>query len=140
VQSPESISATSGELVLRTNIDVVMCRQVVKRVSRALEFSAVGETMLVTAASELARNTVIYGGGGTLAWEIVRREDSKVGLRLTFEDKGPGIPDLALALTNGWTSGRGLGLGLSGAKRLVNEFSIESVVGLGTRISVTRWK
>jgi serine/threonine-protein kinase RsbT len=140
VQSPERISATSGKLALSTGFDVVACRLVVKRIAQALEFSAVGETMLVTAASELARNTVIYGGGGTLAWEIVRPGRTKVGLRLTFEDDGPGIPDVARAMTNGWTSGHGLGLGLSGSKRLVHEFSIESTVGVGTRITVVRWK
>jgi serine/threonine-protein kinase RsbT len=87
----------------------------------------------------IARNTVIHGGGGEFAWEVVR-QGTTVGLRLTFEDHGPGIADVALAMTDGWTSGDGLGLGLSGARRLVDEFSIESAVGKGTRVVVARWK
>jgi serine/threonine-protein kinase RsbT len=91
--------------------------------------------MLVTAASELARNALIYGGGGTVTWEV-RRDGPKVGVQLTFEDRGPGIPDLRLAMTPGWTSGTGMALGLSGAKRLVDEFSIGTVIGVGTRVTV----
>ncbi len=94
---------------------------------------------MVTAASELARNTVIYGGGGVLKWALVD-EGVRRGVRLTFEDKGPGIANMELALTDGWTSGHGLGLGLTGARRLVNEFEIESAVGVGTRVVITRWK
>jgi serine/threonine-protein kinase RsbT len=96
-------------------------------------------TKMVTAASELARNTVIYGGGGVLKWALVD-EGVRRGVRLTFEDKGPGIANMELALTDGWTSGHGLGLGLTGARRLVNEFEIESAVGVGTRVVITRWK
>ena len=140
MQGDENISAPTGQLSLRTNPDIVVCRQLVRRLTQELRFSEVGKTMLITAASELARNTVRYGGGGTLEWEIVRREHSKVGVRLTFEDHGPGIADLALAMTDRWTSGSGLGLGLSGAKRLVHQFSIHSVVGVGTRVTVTRWR
>ena len=94
---------------------------------------------MITAASELARNTVVYGGGGEMRWEIVAQGLRK-GLRLHFVDQGPGIPDVELALTDGWTSGGGLGMGLSGSKRLVNEFEIRTKPGEGTCVSVTRWK
>jgi serine/threonine-protein kinase RsbT len=103
-----------------------------------LGFSLVDQTKVVTAASELARNTVIYGGGGSLQIETLN--GPRTGLRLVFEDKGPGIPDIDLALRDGFTTGSGLGLGLGGAKRLVNEFEISSRVGEGTKISITRWK
>jgi serine/threonine-protein kinase RsbT len=111
----------------------------VRILAQELGFSATGQTMLVTAASELARNAIVYGGGGVMLWGV-RREGLKVGLRLTFEDHGPGIPDVGLAMTAGWTSERGMGLGLTGAKRLAHQFSIDSEVGVGTRITVTRWK
>ena len=94
---------------------------------------------MVTAASELARNAVIYGKGGVMRWEALS-DGARRGLRLHFIDEGPGITDLRLALTDGWTSGSGMGLGLSGAKRLVNEFDIETAAGQGTRVTVTRWK
>jgi serine/threonine-protein kinase RsbT len=94
---------------------------------------------MVTACSELARNAFIYGRGGVMHWEILG-SDGRTGLRLVFADEGPGIPDMELAMTDGWTSGHGLGLGLTGAKRLVNEFEIESKVGAGTRVAITRWK
>jgi serine/threonine-protein kinase RsbT len=136
----DRISATIGRKSLVTKYDVVGCRQLVGDLAKGLGFSLIGRTMLVTAASELARNTVTYGGGGVLEWEIVVREPSRVGLRLTFEDCGPGISDIALAMRDGWTSGTGLGLGLSGAKRLVHEFSIRSSPGAGTRVVITRWK
>lgn len=97
------------------------------------------QTKLVTAASELARNALIYGGGGTLTWQVLL-EGIKRGVRLTFQDQGPGIPNMELALTDGWSSGSGMGLGLTGARRLVNEFELESTVGVGTRVTVTRWK
>ena len=102
-------------------------------------FSLVDQTKMVTAASELARNTVIYGGGGIVKWAMLS-DGIKRGLRLTFEDKGPGIVNLELAMTDGWSSGKGLGLGLTGTRRLVNEFEIESIVGVGTRVVITRWK
>jgi serine/threonine-protein kinase RsbT len=102
-------------------------------------FSLVDQTKFVTAASELARNALIYGGGGVLKWQVLL-EGGKRGLRLTFEDQGPGIPNVELAMTDGWTSGSGLGLGLTGARRLVNEFELDSTVGVGTRVSITRWK
>ncbi len=130
---------SNGELPLRDEHDIVLARQAVRRISQEQGFSLVDQTKMVTAASELARNTLIYGGGGTLHWETLL-EGIKRGLRLTFKDSGPGIPNLELALTDGWTSGQGLGLGLSGARRLVNEFEINSVVGVGTQVIVTRWK
>jgi serine/threonine-protein kinase RsbT len=129
----------SGELPLNNEHDIVLGRQAVRRLAQDCGFSLVDQTKLVTAASELARNAYIYGGGGTLKWEVLL-EGAKQGVRLTFLDSGPGIANLELALTDGWTSGHGLGLGLSGARRLVNEFDIESTVGVGTRVTVTRWK
>jgi serine/threonine-protein kinase RsbT len=129
----------SGELPLNNEHDIVLGRQAVRRLAQECGFSLVDQTKLVTAASELARNAYIYGGGGTLKWEVLL-EGVKRGVRLTFLDSGPGIANVELALTDGWTSGHGLGLGLSGARRLVNEFDIESTVGVGTRVTVTRWK
>lgn len=123
----------------RSAADVVMVRQVVRSWAIELGFSLVDQTKMVTAASELARNTLEYGGGGTVTLEALS-EPPRRGLRLTFEDRGPGIPDVALALTDGYTTGNGLGLGLSGSRRLVNDFHIESRVGEGTRVTVTRWK
>ncbi len=105
-----------------------------------LGFSLVDQTKMITAASELARNSLEYGGGGIVHFEVTRRTGSRRGLRLTFEDQGPGIPDIDLAMTDGYTSGKGMGLGLGGAKRLVNEFEITSRVGEGTRVTITRWK
>jgi serine/threonine-protein kinase RsbT len=130
---------SSGELPLKDEHDIVLARQAVRRMSQEQGFSLVDQTKMVTAASELARNALIYGGGGTLRWEALL-DGPKRGLRLIFEDNGPGIANLELALTDGWTSGHGLGLGLSGARRLVNEFEINSTVGAGTRVAVTRWK
>jgi serine/threonine-protein kinase RsbT len=130
---------SSGEVPLRNEHDIVLGRQTVRRLSTDQGFSLVDQTKLVTAASELARNAVTYGGGGVLRWEILS-EGLKKGLRLTFEDEGPGIANVDLAMTDGWSSGHGMGLGLSGARRLVNEFEMDSVVGRGTRVTVTRWK
>jgi serine/threonine-protein kinase RsbT len=118
--------------------DVVNARRRVREVSAQLGFSLVDQTKVVTAASELARNTIIYGGGGTMHLETLN--GPRNGLRLTFEDKGPGIPDIELALRDGFTTGSGLGLGLGGAKRLVSEFSVTSRVGEGTKVIITRWK
>jgi serine/threonine-protein kinase RsbT len=103
-------------------------------------FSLVEQTKIVTAASELARNTVIYGGGGEMRIERLDQGPKRIGLRLTFEDKGPGIADIDLALRDGYTSGNGLGLGLNGARKLSHEFDIWSKPGEGTRITITRWK
>jgi serine/threonine-protein kinase RsbT len=128
---------SGGESPLRSQHDIVMARQMVRRLSQQLGFSLVDQTKMVTAASELARNTLIYGGGGVMLWHILRNEARK-GLRLVFSDQGPGIPNLELALTDGWTSGSGLGLGLSGARRLVNDFAIESSTS-GTKVTIVRW-
>jgi serine/threonine-protein kinase RsbT len=118
--------------------DVVRVRQLVRTVSVAVKLSLVDQTKLVTAASELARNTLVYGGGGTV--EVTRVENGRrQGIRIVFADQGPGIADLQLALTDGYTTGGGLGLGLSGARRLVDEFDIDTAVGQGTTISVTKW-
>ena len=126
-------------MAVRTSDDIVRVRQAVR--ARAIEarFGIVDQTKLVTAASEIARNTVDYGGGGTLRVEIVR-EGARRGVQLTFSDNGPGIADIAAAMTDGYTTGEGLGLGLSGAKRLSNEFSIESSPGKGTTVTLARWK
>ena len=126
-------------LALREEQDIVVCRQAVRKLTQELKFSLVDQTKMVTAASELARNTVAYGGGGEMRWEIVQR-NLQSGLRVTFEDHGQGIADVDLAMTDGWTSGVGLGLGLSGSKRLVHEFTIRSVLGQGTCVTLTRWK
>src|SRR6187401_94364 len=128
-----------GEAPVRSDHDVVLARQAVRKLTQELKFSLVDQTKMVTAASELARNTVIYGGGGQMKVEVLL-DGAKNGLRLTFEDQGPGIPDLTLAMKDGWTSGNGLGMGLSGAKRLVNDFDVHSEVGKGTRVSIARWK
>jgi serine/threonine-protein kinase RsbT len=119
--------------------DIVAARQRVRACAIELGFSLVDQTKIVTAASELARNAIVHGGGGELQLEVLER-DTRPGLRLTFADAGPGIPDVDLALTDGYSTTRGLGLGLGGARRLVNEFSIASRVGEGTRVVVTRWK
>lgn len=118
--------------------DIVLIRKAVKEWSVELKFGLTDQTKIVTAASELARNTYDYGKGGSMKMEALA-EMARRGLRLTFEDNGPGIPDLDLALTDGYTSGKGLGMGLSGSKRLVNEFEIESKVGMGTKITITKW-
>jgi serine/threonine-protein kinase RsbT len=134
------ISSTGGgELPIRSGIDIVVCRQTVRRLTAELGFSVVGQTMLVTATSELARNTLIHGGGGRLNWEVLRPAN-KIGLRLIFSDEGPGIPNMRNALTEGWTSARGMGLGLTGSKRLTHEFEIESRVAKGTKVSIVRWR
>ena len=131
--------ATSDSLPLVSEQDVVAARQAIRKAAQQIGFSIVDQTKIVTAASELARNALVYGGGGVLAWQIVA-ENGRQGLSLTVSDKGPGIADLALAMKDGWTSGTGLGLGLPGAKRLVNEFHIKSQPGSGTVVTVTRWK
>lgn len=123
---------------VRSSDDIVRVRQEVRARAVEIGLSLVDQTKIVTAASELARNTLDYGGGGTARLEIVH-EGMRRGLRLTFEDEGPGIPDIALALKDGWTSGKGLGLGLSGARRLSNEFTLDSRPGEGTRVTIVRW-
>ncbi len=129
----------SGEAPLRSEHDIVRARQLVRRLSQQLSFSLVDQTKMVTAASELARNALVYGKGGDMAWELIDQETRR-GLKLTFTDQGPGIPNLELALTDGWSSGTGLGMGLSGARRLVNEFDIDTRAGAGPRVAITRWK
>jgi len=131
---------TSGETVpIRISDDVVRVRSRVRALAMSLGLGIVDQTKIVTAASELARNTLDYGGGGEARLDIVEAGIRR-GLRVTFEDRGPGIADIELALTDGYTSGGGLGLGLSGAKRLSNEFEITSIPGQGTRVIITRWK
>ena len=126
-------------LSLSSTEDVVIARQRVRAKAVEQGFSLVDQTKLVTAASELARNTVQHGKGGTM--QIVPLSDgARRGIRLVFEDRGPGIADITLAMKDGFTSGGGLGLGLGGAKRLSNEFSLESVVGHGTTIVIARWR
>jgi serine/threonine-protein kinase RsbT len=129
----------SGELPLMDAADIVRGRSVVRRLSSELGFTLLNQTKIVTATSELARNTVIHGKGGVLQWEVLKR-GTRQGLRITFHDHGPGISDIELALSNGWSSGRGMGLGLPGARRLVHEFALESAVGAGTRVSITCWR
>jgi serine/threonine-protein kinase RsbT len=119
--------------------DVVAIRQAVRQRAVELGFNLVDQTKIVTAASELARNTVQYGGGGRVTIEAVE-DFGRRGIRLTFEDDGPGIPDVELAMKDGYTTGGGLGLGLSGARRLSNDFRIESTPGTGTRVIITRWR
>jgi len=134
------------DTVLKTEIisvttsgDIVAVRHAVRRQAVKINLSLVDQTKIVTAASELARNMLIYGGGGEVTLEVLQ-EGVRHGLRVHFVDDGPGIPDIDLALRDGFTSGKGMGLGLGGAKRLVNEFNLESAPGKGTRVTITRWK
>ena len=134
-----SVDESSGSMPLRSEADIVASRQKVRALTQLLKFSLVDQTKMITAASELSRNTVVHGRGGDMRWELLD-DGIRRGLRLHFEDTGPGIPDTRLALTDGWTSGGGMGLGLPGSKRLVHEFELESTPGQGTRVSITRWK
>jgi serine/threonine-protein kinase RsbT len=124
---------------LRSEEDIVASRRKVRELTQALKFSLVDQTKLITAVSELSRNTVKHGGGGDMDWEQLQ-DGAKQGLRIRFVDQGPGIADMTLALKDGWTSGGGLGLGLPGSRRLVHEFDITSTPGAGTRVTITRWK
>ena len=124
---------------VRVEADVVGVRQRVRAWATELGLSLVDNTKIVTAASELARNLLIYGGGGEVRLELLQ-QSTRRGLRVTFEDHGPGIPDVGAALRDGFTTGRGLGLGLGGSRRLVNEFLIRSAPGEGTTVTITRWK
>ncbi|MEV6151713.1 anti-sigma regulatory factor [Nonomuraea sp. NPDC052129] len=126
------------ELPIASNSDVVMVRQRVRSVAVEVGLSLIDQTKVVTAASELARNALVYGGGGLARIEIVEN-GTRRGLELTFSDEGPGIPDIEQALTDGWTTGTGLGLGLSGSRRLVDEFDLVSAPGKGTTVTVTKW-
>lgn len=124
---------------LRSEQDIVASRQKVRALAQQLKFSLVDQTKMITAASELSRNTVVHGRGGEMRWELLE-DGVRRGLRVHFEDQGPGIADVQLALTDGWTSGGGMGLGLPGSKRLVHEFDLKSTPGHGTTVSITRWK
>ena len=124
---------------IRSSDDIVKIRQITRELALAQAFSLVDQTKIVTAASELARNTLEYGGGGEARLEALQ-EGNRRGVRLTFVDQGPGIPDLNKALTDGFTTGTGMGLGLSGSKRLVHDFEIDSEVGKGTKVMIARWK
>jgi len=125
--------------LLQSEIDVVNARRAVTDWARDMGLSALDRTKAVTAASELARNTVVYGRGGVMSLEAVR-DGIRIGLRLTFADKGPGIPDIERALQDGFSTGGGMGLGLPGARRLMNEFAVDSTEGVGTTVTITKWK
>jgi len=127
------------ELPIRSGDDVVRVRQHVRTTAAATGLSLVDQTKLVTAASELARNTLVHGGGGVARVEVVKSANGRAGVRLHFTDEGPGIADIDLALRDGWTSGGGLGLGLSGSRRLVDEFELTSKPGAGTSVVVVKW-
>jgi serine/threonine-protein kinase RsbT len=130
---PQVLPVVSGE-------DVVKVRQAVRACAMEVGFSLVEQTKIVTAASELARNAVVYGGGGEVRIERLNQGPKRTGMRLTFEDQGPGIPNIELAMREGYSTGSGLGLGLSGARKLSHEFEIQSSVGAGTRVTIVRWK
>lgn len=123
---------------MRIEQDVVLARQVVRQAAVASGLRLVDQTKLVTAASELARNTVIYGGGGQMEWELLD-EGLRRGVRLVFSDQGPGIANVEQALTDGWSSGKGMGLGLSGSRRLVDTFELDTTPGVGTRVTISKW-
>ena len=129
---------SSGSQPVLIEQDVVLARETARKLAQECGMRLIDLTKMVTAVSELARNTMVYGGGGDMDWQILE-EDMRTGLRITFRDEGPGIPDLKLAMTDGWTSGNGMGLGLTGAKRLVEEFELDTAPGAGTRITITRW-
>ncbi|MGA7805814.1 anti-sigma regulatory factor [Bradyrhizobium sp.] len=131
--------ARSERLDIRSSDDVVRARQLTRTLATEAGLSLVDQTKIITAASELARNTLDYGGGGSVMVELIEQMGRR-GVRLTFEDKGPGIADVEAALKDGFTTGKGMGLGLGGAKRLSNEFSIASKPGGGTKVVIARWK
>jgi len=134
------MSTEPTTLPVRSGEDVVKVRQAVRRLAMELGFSLVDQTKVVTAASELARNTLTHGGGGEVRIERLHEGLRRAGIRLTFEDRGPGIANIELAMTDGFTTGTGLGLGLNGARKLSHEFDIWSQPGVGTRVTITRWK
>ena len=125
--------------IIQSEMDIVAVRQLVKQQAVSLKFSIVDQTKIVTAASEIARNVFKYGGGGHLIIELVEK-DARPGIKMIFEDQGPGIPDINRALEDGYTTGKGMGLGLSGSKRLMDEFAIESKINQGTRVTLIKWK
>ncbi len=134
-----AVEERTGTLPLRSEEDIVAARQRVRALTQHLKLSLVDQTKMITAASELSRNTLVHGGGGDMDWELLE-EGVRRGLKLLFRDEGPGIADQKLALTDGWTSGGGMGLGLPGSRRLVHEFDLQSTPGAGTRVSIVRWK
>jgi serine/threonine-protein kinase RsbT len=134
-----SATLESGTQAVQVEQDVVIARQTVRKLATHCGMRLVDQTKLITAASELARNTVIHGGGGHMEMQAVE-EGARSGIRLRFVDEGPGIADMTLAMTDGWTSGTGLGLGLTGSRRLASEFDIQSAPGKGTRVTIVRWK
>jgi serine/threonine-protein kinase RsbT len=129
----------SSTLPIRSDADVVQVRQAVRNLAVELKFGLVDQTKVVTAASELARNTLDHGGGGDVVIEVID-DGGRRGLRMTFADTGPGIRDIEQAMRDGYTSGKGMGLGLGGSKRLTHEFAIQSEPGVGTKVTITRWK
>lgn len=132
-------TASGQVLSIRAQHDVAQARQVVRSWAVRCGFTLVDQTKVVTAASELARNVYLHGGGGEMRVDALT-EGPRTGLRLTFSDTGPGIPDIELAMRDGYTTKGGMGLGLSGSRRLVNEFSIESKVGEGTSVTIVKWR
>ncbi|MFD4752314.1 anti-sigma regulatory factor [Streptomyces sp. NPDC058426] len=136
--SPQPAPAPTQTMTIATNNDVVKARQLVRSLAQESGLSLVEQTKLVTAASELARNTLVHAGGGELLASRVSAAGHE-GVRLVFRDDGPGIPEPDLALTDGWTSGDGMGLGLSGSRRLVDDFTLDTSVGEGTTVTVTKW-
>ena len=129
---------SSGSQPINIEQDVVLARQTARKLATECGMRLIDLTKLVTAVSELARNTMVYGGGGDMDWQILE-DNARTGLRLIFRDEGPGIPDLKLAMTDGWTSGGGLGLGLTGAKRLLDDFELDTAPGAGTRVTICKW-
>ncbi|MEV1011948.1 anti-sigma regulatory factor [Streptomyces sp. NPDC049881] len=138
MSAPTPGAEDEHEVAIASSGDVVKARQVIRTLAQRSRLSLVDQTKLVTAASELARNTLIYGGGGQMHARLLR-EDGRSGVWASFSDQGPGIPDIELALTDGWSSGRGMGLGLSGARRLVDSFDLRSGAGEGTSVTVVKW-
>lgn len=135
-----AMTTTVGDILpLKVESDIVVTRQTMRRITVELGFGLIDQTKFVTAASELARNTIEHGGGGEVLIERLQ-DGMRRGLRATFIDNGPGIADLKLALTDGYTTGKGMGLGLGGSRRLVNDFDITSIVGQGTRVAIARWR
>jgi serine/threonine-protein kinase RsbT len=134
-----AMTTRADSLAIRSSEDVVRVRQQTRTFAVEAGLSLVDQTKIITAASELARNTLDYGGGGEVRMEVIA-DGGRRAVRLVFEDQGPGIPDIQAALKDGFTTGAGLGLGLGGARRLSNEFSIDSKVGVGTKVTITRWK
>ncbi len=131
-------TGAAEEVAITTDGDVVRVRQLVRGYATNAKLSLVDQTKLVTATSELARNTLVYGGGGVASVEMVT-DGRRTGVRASFTDEGPGIPDTTLAFADGWSSGKGLGLGLSGARRLVDDFELDTEVGRGTSVTVVKW-